>query len=251
MRICVFDTETTSLEKPFCYNVGFIIYDTNIKKILEKKEFVIEQIWHNIPLFSTAYYSEKRPLYVKRMRAKKITLEKWGYVCQYMIRTFKNYNVQFAYAYNASFDEKVFNFNCEFFKNINPFDNIPIVDIMGNLHNKIAFSKAFQSFCENYCLFTEAGNYSTTAETLTKFFRKDSTFQEEHTALSDSEIELEILCETISRGCEWGKSYKRYASVKRKIVKPLEIIDKRRNQSFQLDYEKIRINREKTKIKLK
>ena len=61
MKICVFDTETTNLEKPFCYNVGFLIYDTDEQKILEKKEFVIEQVWHNIPLFSTAYYADKRP----------------------------------------------------------------------------------------------------------------------------------------------------------------------------------------------
>ena len=111
MKICVFDTETTNLEKPFCYNIGFIVYDTNEQKILEKKEFVIEQVWHNIPLFSTAYYADKRPIYVNRMRARKITLEKWGYVCQYMKRVFKNYNVEYAYAYNSAFDEKVFNFN--------------------------------------------------------------------------------------------------------------------------------------------
>ena len=69
MRICVFDTETTNLEKPFCYNVGYVIYDTDKHEIICKEEFVIEQIWHNAELFSTSYYAEKRPIYVNRMRA--------------------------------------------------------------------------------------------------------------------------------------------------------------------------------------
>ena len=54
MKICVFDTETTSLEKPYCYNVGYLILDTESRACLVKREFVIEQIWHNLPLFNTA-----------------------------------------------------------------------------------------------------------------------------------------------------------------------------------------------------
>ena len=50
MNICVFDTETTNAkENPFCYNVGFVIFDTE-QQILEKADFVMEQIWNNIPL---------------------------------------------------------------------------------------------------------------------------------------------------------------------------------------------------------
>ena len=248
MKICVFDTETTNLEKPFCYNVGFLIYDTDEQKILEKKEFVIEQVWHNIPLFSTAYYADKRPIYVNRMRARKITLEKWGYVCQYMRRAFKNYNVEYAYAYNSAFDEKVFNFNCDYFKTLNPFDNIPIIDIMGNVHNKIAFTKDFQKFCNTYQLYTDSGNYSTTAETLTKYIENNIDFVEEHTALADAEIELEILKTCISMGCEYGKEYKRYASIKRKVKKYLVIDEKEKNRQTTFEYESIRINKDKTKI---
>ena len=28
MNICVFDTETTSINKPFCYNVGYTIVNS-------------------------------------------------------------------------------------------------------------------------------------------------------------------------------------------------------------------------------
>lgn len=252
MNICVFDTETTNAkENPFCYNVGFVIFDTEQQQILEKADFVIEQIWHNIPLFKTAYYADKRPIYVSRMRGKTVKLEKWGYVCQYMRRCFKRFNVEYAFAYNSPFDARVFDFNCDYFKTLNPFDNIPIIDIMGYVHQKIAFTKDFQDFCEKHNLLTEAGNFSTTAETVTRFLRYDTDFQEEHTALADSEIELEILNYCCKIGCEYGKEYKRYNSIPRKILRTLTIDDKRNENIFNFDFEKITISRDKTKITLK
>ena len=61
-KICVFDTETTSLDKPFCYNIGYVIADPETDEILLRRDFVVEQIWHNQPLFQTAYYAAQRPL---------------------------------------------------------------------------------------------------------------------------------------------------------------------------------------------
>ena len=62
--IRVFDTETVSLNKPFCYNVGYVIYDVANDRKLARRDFVVEQVWHNPRLFETAYYANKRPLYV-------------------------------------------------------------------------------------------------------------------------------------------------------------------------------------------
>ena len=86
MNIMVFDTETVSVNKPFCYNIGYVIYNTDTDEMLAQKDFVVEQIWHNMPLFSTAYYADKRPIYVNRMRAKKTKMNKFGYICKEMIR---------------------------------------------------------------------------------------------------------------------------------------------------------------------
>ena len=92
MNIMIFDTETTNLEKPFCYNVGYCIYDTDTDTTLVKKDFVIEQIWSNLPLFSSAYYADKRPLYINRMRARKVFLKKFGHVTREMINDIKNFS---------------------------------------------------------------------------------------------------------------------------------------------------------------
>ena len=226
MNIMVFDTETVSVNKPFCYNIGYVIYNTDTDETLAQKDFVVEQIWHNMPLFSTAYYADKRPIYVNRMRAKKTKMNKFGYACKEMIRDLNAFNVEYAYAYNSSFDEKVFEYNCDYFKCNNPFDTVPILDIRGNVHNSFAFTQKYKDFCEEYNLFTEKGNYSTTAENVYRYITGIIDFEEEHTALADSMIELVILIRTIDIfKLEYGKEYKTYTSIPRTMEKVLTVTD--------------------------
>lgn len=225
MNIAVFDTETTSLEKPFCYNIGYVIADMETHTILCRKDFVVEQVWHNPMLFTTAYYSNKREIYVSRMKARKTIMDKFGYITQTMIRDFKAYNVELAFAFNSPFDTKVFDYNCEWFKCNNPFDSIPIKDIRAYVHNCIAFTEEYQAFCEKHSYFTESGNYSTTAETVYRYVSGNVDFIEEHTALADSEIEFEILLYCLNKGLSLEKDYKAYSSIPRKIDKMLTVVD--------------------------
>ena len=220
MNICVFDTETTSLEKPFCYNIGYVIINTDKLPwtTLVKKDFVVEQVWHNTMLFSTAYYADKRNRYVKSMKGRNTIMDKFGYITQEMIRDFKSYGITDAYAYNSAFDEKVFDFNCDWFKCINPFDDVAVHDIRGYVCNDL-IDVNYKIFCEKNEYFTDSGNYSTTAETVYRFIYNDTSFIEEHTALSDSIIESEILEECYTRGSDITKDYKCPRSIAREIEK--------------------------------
>ena len=249
MNICVFDTETTSLDNPFCYNVGYIICDTETGENLVAREYVIEQIWHNLPLFESAYYASKRPLYVQAMRSRKVIMDKFGYVCKQMRRDFKQFNVHSAYAFNSAFDEKVFNFNCDWFKCINPFDEIPIFDIRGYVHNFLV-DKKYKLFCEKYERFTDTGNYSTTAETVFQYITDNTDFEEAHTALNDAEIEAKILFTCLNRGAIIGTDYKAMRSIDRPQEKTLHI-QTAEQTDYYFDYIKIRINKNKTEIILK
>lgn len=247
MSIVIFDTETTSLDKPFCYNIGYVIVDESWETLVAR-DYVVEQVWHNLPLFQSAYYAEKRPLYVQRMRSRQTTMDKYGYICRRMSRDFENYGVTDAYAYNSSFDEKVFEFNCDWYKCSNPFDTIPVHDIRGYVHHFL-IDDEYKHFCEKHELFTENGNYSTTAETLYCYIT-DSDFTEEHTALSDSRIESEILCACADQGADIEKDYQVYRSIPRKVEKTLHIRTAEQTDYY-FDYEKIRINKEKTEITLR
>ena len=214
MNIMIFDTETTSLEKPFCYNIGYVIVDTDNYNTLVERDFVCEQVWHNPMLFSTAYYANKRDVYVKSMRQRKTKMDKFGYICQQMIRDIKNFNIHSAYAYNSSFDEKVFTFNCDWFKCNNPLDLIPIYDIRGYAHHFIC-DGIYKDWCETYKAFSDSGNYSTTAENVYRYVSGDIEFIEDHTALSDSKIETEILLFALDMGAEVGTEYKAFRSITR------------------------------------
>lgn len=214
MNIMIFDTETISLEKPFCYNVGYMIINAETGEFICSRDFVVEQVWHNPMLFSTAYYANKRDIYVKAMRCRKTFMDKFGYICQRMIRDIKNFEVTSAYAYNSSFDEKVFNFNCDWFKCNNPFDNIPIYDIRGYAHHFIC-DNDFKKWCEEHNAFSDSGNYSTTAENVYRYISGYNDFVEEHTALADSEIETEILLFSLDAGATIETDYKAFRSITR------------------------------------
>ena len=217
MSIMIFDCETTSLDKPFCYNIGYVITDEEFNTIVER-DFVCEQVWHNPMLFSTAYYADKRENYIRSMRGRTTTMDKFGYICQTMIRDIKKYDIVGAYAYNSPFDERVFNFNCDWFKCNNPFDTIPIYDIRGYAQQFLC-DEHFKEWCEKYQFFTDSGNYSTTAETLFRYITQNTEFIEEHTALADSQIEKEILYCAIECGAELNTPYHTYKSIPRKQIK--------------------------------
>lgn len=214
MNIVIFDTETTSLEKPFCYNIGYVIANVETQEILLKRDFVCEQVWHNPMLFTTAYYSNKRPIYIEAMRSRKTIMDKFGYICQRMIRDFRNYEVEFAFAFNSPFDEKVFDFNCDWFKCNNPFDNITIKDIRGFAHHFLV-DDDYIEWCEENEKFTDSGNYSTTAEALYQYITANIDFVEDHTALSDSLIEMEILFASLGYGADIEEEYLPKRSIKR------------------------------------
>ena len=78
MNIMIFDTETTSLDKPFCYNIGYVIVNSETEETLVKRDFVVEQVWHNPMLFTTAYYANKRELYISSMRSRKTSMDKYN-----------------------------------------------------------------------------------------------------------------------------------------------------------------------------
>lgn len=248
MNIVVFDTETTSLNKPFCYNIGYTIANVETGENLVSRDFVVEQIWHNIPLFSSAYYAEKRPLYVAAMRKRETIMDKWGYIMQKMRRDFAFYDVKGAYAYNSPFDDKVLDFCCDWFKTANPFDSTSIFDIRGYAHEFIV-NDDYIKFCDEKGLYTESGNYSTTAEAVFRYLF-DEDFEEAHTALADSLIEKEILFECFRRGAIPNEVYAVKRSIERKVEKTLALTD-REKKTYYFPYEKMTMSKDKTKITLR
>ena len=248
MNILVFDTETTSIEKPFCYNVGYVIGNTE-GEVYIKRDFVVEQIWHNLALFSTAYYAEKRPIYVDAMRSKKAVMDKWGYIMRTLARDMKAFNVEIAYAYNSPFDDGVFTYNNEWFKTINPLDDTPLYDVRAYFI-KAFVNDVYKRWCDEHGFYTDSGNYSTTAENAFRYLSGNVEFDEEHTALADSEIEYKILVAAKAEGVDITQKLSCPKSIEKDNLRTLTIY-KDKEIILTEDFKKITISKDKQTIKLK
>lgn len=223
MNVIVLDTETTGLDKPFCYDCSWVVMDTEEGVLIDHSVNVCEQIWHNLPLFESAYYKEKRQKYVEMMRKHDASMDKWGYIMQKLKRDIKKYDVKAVYAYNSSFDDKVIQYNCEWFHCINPLETVPIYDIWGYASEYITNKPEYRTFCENNSLFTDTGNYKGSAEAVYQYLTERPDFIEEHMGVFDAEIEAYILRACLDMGATLNYDYKPVKILNRPILHPFSI----------------------------
>lgn len=253
-NILVFDTETIGLEKKFCYDLGWGIYNCNGEK-LKEKSYITEQIWSNKPLFETAYYANKKELYISKLRGRASRLEKWGYMCGKLINDIHQFGIKQAYAYNSSFDISVFDFTCEWFKTRNPLDYIETFDIWGYTSALVqqGLAQDYVSFAVKNNLISGAGNIRNNADTWGKFLNQDVNWEEEHTGLADVQIEKEILFECISRGLDFAEHHKpdkRISGLEFIDLRKLTIVDREKVEHY-FDFKTLTHYKSRDKIVLK
>lgn len=189
----ILDTETISLDKPFVYDLGYTIADAD-GNIVAKKSYVITQIWNNKELFATSYYAAKKPLYYSRLKSKYSKKVSWGNAMRYLANDIKKYGVNEVFAYNSKFDTRALNFMCAWYKVVNGLGGTEIKDIMKYIA-PITETEDYKNFCETngYMTAHKIPQCQKKAETLYRYLTNNVEFEEEHTGLEDSLIELEIL----------------------------------------------------------
>ena len=189
----VLDTETINLEKQFVYDLGYTIADAD-GNVVARKSYVISQVFNNKELFATGYYSNKMPLYLERLAngySKKVG---WGHAMRYLANDIKKYGITEIYAYNSKFDTKAIAFMCGWFNVVNPLGDKEILDIMDFI-KPITNTKEYKDFCKvnGYMTKHKYPRPQMKAETLYRYLTDNVDYEEEHTGLEDSLIELEIL----------------------------------------------------------
>lgn len=215
----IFDTETAGEEEngdliKHIYDIGYTIATKN--EIVKKRNFLVQEIFTDIDEMKKAYYYSKMPLYLQMLNDKKISIVPFAEIVKQLQEDIKTYNVKFACAYNIGFDLSAFMETTEliypnkfkmlfaqtksgkwrpdkeqFFNRYIANANLEILDIWTMACQTLCSQKTFQTY---YLEETAYGNIKSNAEIVYNYITdQDGLFEEDHTALSDSIIETEIL----------------------------------------------------------
>lgn len=221
--------------RPLIYDIGWTICDRE-GFIYEKKQYLIAETFSVPSIFNTAYYREKRPIYLKMLEEGKTEIKSWNEAMKVFEEDLKK--VVAVGAYNASFDffraiphtELYIKhlYNADFYewrerqknlcykiattKNTKPNpdydpnffhfrgEEYPIFDLWGLACGTLLNNNTYKKKCLEYELLTNSGDYfKTSAEASFQYLCNNYDFVEEHTALSDAEIETYILAKIAKR----------------------------------------------------
>ena len=220
--------KTIAIAKPLIYDLGWTIVDKKGNVYL-RENYLITEIFSVPEIFNTAYYAEKRPLYIDKLNRGEITLTDWRTavsrfefalsVCE----AIGAYNAMFDFKkaipftelyinqlYSPSFHKWLdFQTECcdrilndavignkkEFEADVFRFHGkaYPMFDLWGLSCNYLLNNDEYKKACLLNGWQTESGKYfKTSAETAYRFDTGQMDFDEAHTAIDDADIESEL-----------------------------------------------------------
>lgn len=200
MKILVLDTETLGLLNPSVYDLGYLIYDTTDGRIIIARDYITREIYDDTEAMQTAYYYNKKPIYEQMLAdgyCKKIA---WRDICRILKRDINKYKPDGIYAYNSRFDTRSILKTCETLRVKNPTPD-GIRDIWKGLTDPhITQTEDYINFCKTNGFMTKhkKPRPQAKAETVYRFLTNQTDYQEQHTALEDSKIELAILLKALA-----------------------------------------------------
>ena len=255
LRYMVFDCETATLPfaeeiahgdsekkkriaiaRPLIYDIGWTI--TNRKgEIIDKKQFLIAETFSVPAVFNTAYYAEKRPLYLNMINRGETCVKPWNEVMEFFVADLQK--VDAVGAYNSLFDfKKAIPFTELYIKKLySPYyyewekaqrilcmkianepykkdeekkfdaDNFsfrgnsyPLFDLWGLATTNLLNTVKYKKQCLENDMLTASGTYfKTSAEASYRYLKDEYDFDEAHTALDDAIIETFILSQIAKR----------------------------------------------------
>jgi hypothetical protein len=225
-----------AIAKPLVYDIGWTVVDTK-GNVYKNTNYLVQETFFVPNVFNTAYYKEKRPLYMEKLAQGAISARLWNDIVPELISDASMCKA--VCAYNAAFDfkkaipfteryiealygdyndfERRQKFACEKIaagkknerKNkgyLNPIfeirgEQFPIIDIWEVACQKLINIQKYKKYClENRLWSNSVVYFKTGAETTFQYVMKDYDFVEAHTALNDAEIEAQILAKALHKG---------------------------------------------------
>ena len=224
-----------AITKPLIYDLGWKIVDRN-GIVYNRMNFLISEIFSVPSVFDTAYYAEKRPIYLEKLRKGEIVLTDWQTAMTAflddlaVVDAVGAYNSMFDYKkaipftelyitqlYSPNFHEwlKWQSKSCEWLANggkatgTQMFEErifrfrgraYPLFDLWGLSCEHILNCDEYKQMCLDNGWQTASGKYfKTSAETAYRFLTGNTAFDEAHTAIDDCDIEAELFAEIVRR----------------------------------------------------
>lgn len=206
MYYVVIDTETCdgqgrklsypSPRDALVYDIGWLIVDST-GEVVERRNVVISDTFNRTDLMQSAYYADKVPDYVERI--KRGTLEAVDALEAFnrLALDAARYHVRDFWAYNARFDKTVIDATISHYSNgfadfATLFKPIRFRDIW-DYAACITGTRPYVGWCETHGFVSAKGNPVTNAECVYGYLTDSPDYVESHTALDDCFTELTIL----------------------------------------------------------
>lgn len=219
-----------AIAKPLVYDIGWTICDRK-GVIYDKKQFLIAETFAVPAVFNTAYYADKRPIYIDMLNRGETVIKPWREVMEIFVSDLAKVNA--VGAFNSMFDfKKAIPFtelyiNELYGNNYFEWENIQrracariaegadknnrnpdfeadifrfrgneyiLFDLWGLATTHLLNNTTYKNECINHNMFTASGTFfKTSAETSYRYLVSKYDFIEAHTALDDAIIETFIL----------------------------------------------------------
>lgn len=213
--ILLVDTEFITLVKPFVYDLSYLIARKVGDKYATLKSVgnVVRQVYQNKMMFETAYYYEKRKLYVSALRGKTYKQKYMGNILRQLQKDITDYKVDIVLGYNVNADMRSIGFTSDYLKLNNPLLNTKVIDLMPIVVNTVCDTNEYKNFAKENKLITEKGYYKMSVESVMKYINNDIYFVEKHLGKSDNENEIDLLNYAIEKGASLIEMPKRFLKV--------------------------------------
>lgn len=225
-----------AIAKPLVYDIGWQIIDRQ-GNVYKKVNYLVQETFFVPQVFSTAYYCEKRPIYMDMLNRGEVTAKMWNDIIPELMADAETCKA--VCAYNAAFDfkkaipytERYINalygdynkfergqkysiersiaegkVNTKNPKYLTPDweirgETFPIIDLWDVACRKLINIDKYRKFCLENGLWTNSVIYfKTSAETAFQYLENMWDFEEAHTALDDARIESMILAKALKKG---------------------------------------------------
>ena len=237
MNLSEKDKQKIAIMRPIIYDIGWVIADRN-GNIVKKVNYLVQETFFVPTVFFTAYYKDKRPFYMAELAQGHISAKCWNEIVEELSADLAS--VDIATAYNAAFDfKKAIPFTEEYIQALYSADYVawekaqkrlcekviagetkkdtnpeyltpvlllrdveyPIADLWDIACDRLINIDKYRNYClENDLLTASKQYFKTSAETAFQYLMNQWDFVENHTALSDAEIETQILAKALKKG---------------------------------------------------